>query len=564
MTKNIKKDVCSIRRQTAETSILAFAMIYLKHHLNYKPSKVHLEIYEILQVLLTDRGKSFVLAAPRDFGKSTMITVFYVLFCICFQKERFILLISNTSKMAIRILDNIKSELVNNPLLREDFPEVFEFEGEPKPPRWTRNEIETRTEIKIVALGAGESCRGIRYKQHRPTLIIGDDVEKGNAYSTIESLEKVKDWFRKSVLRLGSNDSNFIVLGTFFHPYCLIGELLDEEKSPDWERRRYQALISFPENEQLWEEFDNIFFYRKEYKAKTGPEAAKKFYDDHAAAMDKGAQSLWAEKWSIPYLMTEKTKDPVVFSSEFQNIPADPKTLPFSMQELHFWSDEFKSVEDLQKFVGEDCCLWGSCDPAMGKGDYTAIVVMLKDNKTQVYYVIHADIRRSSVYDTISDIIALARRYSFSRFIVEANGFQELMVNQLQERCYQEGVPLNVEVVKNSIHKTERIRSMQSVTRLGQLKFSRNHHLLLEQLCFFPMHKLDDGPDALELIVRSFQTLPVMINPVRCEKLNSVQSSVLSGVPNLYGVNFPQVYQWMDDDNKEPPLKSGGPIQYGF
>ena len=514
MNDKYKKEASRIRRENASKSLYAFAKTYLAHHLKSKPSNAHLEIYDKLLNMTIVRAIKYVLAAPREFGKSTTITLVFILYCVCYQKERFIFVVSNTVKLATWILDAIKFELLNNPLLGEDFPELFEFKGEPNPPRWTKYEVETRTGIKVMVMGVGQSCRGVRYQQHRPTLIIGDDLEKGNAYSSIETLEKAKDWFRKSILRLGSQDTNFIILGTYFHPYCLIGELLDDEKSPDWEKGRYRAMLFFPVNGELWEKHENIFYFREEHEGQTGPEAAKKFYDANASAMDNGAVSLWPEKWDIYYLMKEKVIDPVVFSSEFQNVPADPKMLPFAMQELEFWTDEFKSVEDLQKFVGDDYGIFGACDPSMGKGDYSAIVVILKDHKTNTSYVIHADIRRRSVHDTISDIVALAIKYSFTKFVVEGNNFQELMCDQLRDRCRKEGVSLFLDVVKNTTHKEERIRAMQSVTRSKELKFNKNHHLLLEQLCFFPMHSHDDGPDALQMVVeasRGLQKVQVMI-----------------------------------------------------
>ena len=48
----------------------------------------------------------------------------------------------------------------------------------------------------------------------------------------------------------------------------------------------------------------------------------------------------------------------------------------------------------LQKSI-EDVTYACSCDPATGKGDYSAIIVVARDNKTGTLYVIEADIRRS-------------------------------------------------------------------------------------------------------------------------------------------------------------------------
>ena len=299
MFKKVIEEIDQLRRQTAEYSIRAFAMTYLQHHLSLEPSKAHLEVYETLQEISNGRDAKYVLAAPRDFGKSTMITLVYVLYCICYEKEHFIVLASNTSKLSVRILDNVKAELLHNPLLRQDFPELFEFKGKPRPPRWTKNEIETRTGIKVVAIGVTESSRGIRYKEYRPSLIICDDLEKGDAFSSTEAIDKVKVWFDKTTGMMGTTGTNYIVLGTNFHPFCLIGDLLDQEKNPTWRKKVIAALVSEATNTELWERWSNVLNGRAVYNEKSGPEAAGALYDDNKEAMDKGAESVWPKKWSI-------------------------------------------------------------------------------------------------------------------------------------------------------------------------------------------------------------------------------------------------------------------------
>ncbi len=550
MFKKIKKEIDQLRRQNAESSIRAFAMTYLKHHLKLEPSKAHLEVYETLQEISNGRDASYVLAAPRDFGKSTVITLVYVLYCVCFQRERFIVLASNTSKLSIRILDNVKAELIHNPLLREDFPELFEFKGKPRPPRWTKNEIETRTGIKVVAIGVTESSRGIRYKEYRPSLIICDDLEKGDAFSSAEAIEKVKDWFSKTVGMMGTAGTNFIVLGTHFHPYCLIGDLLDQEKSPTWRKKVISALVSEPTNTELWERWSNVLNGRAIYNEKAGPEAGKALYTDNKEAMDAGAESVWPQKWSIYQLKYEQDTSPIVFSSERQNKPIDPKTQIFKMDELHFWSNNYRSPEELIKTL-ENPTYYGACDPSTGKGDPSAIIILARDSKDGLLYVIVADIRIRSINDTINDIVDYARRYYFTKFVIETNVFQLLMADQLRERCLKESISLNIEEVNNGSqsHKTERIQSLHCYTKPGLLQFNKNHRPLLEQMCSFLRTLHDDGPDALQMIVSHIYTPPSGLGGIMSYKIHVTPSIPIRGVPDLRPQMFPHVYR--RDDRKD-------------
>ncbi|MCX5698978.1 MAG: phage terminase large subunit [Candidatus Omnitrophica bacterium] len=498
MISKILKDVSAMRRQTGEASILAFAQTYLKHYLKITPSWAHKEVYGILQQMHRERGMNFVLAGPRDFGKSTLVTLIDVLYSLCYRKERFILILSNTAKLATRMMGNVKSELIGNPLIQADFPEMFEFNEHPKPACWKDNNIETRTGIKVISAGIHEAARGIRYLEHRPSLVIADDVEKGDAYVSLEAIERVKDIFNKTFLRIGTEGTNFIMLGTFFHPYCLLGEYLDSEKHPEWTKRIYRALESFPENQELWQAWSNIYNNRQEYLGQTGPNAALKFYEEHKSEMDKGAKSLWPEKWEVYDLMVKHENDPVVFSSEYQNMPIDPTTQIYKRDELHCWSDDSKGDEDLIRHLSDDLSYVGSCDPSMGS-DYSAITVLVRDNRTKLIYVLVSDIRRRSVSQTIDDIVTYAKRFTFKAFGVESNNFQQVMVDQLKERCKVESVILNIKEIKNTSHKKERIISMQSITRTGGLRFNRNHRLLIDQLCAFPMGAFDDGPDSLHI-----------------------------------------------------------------
>lgn len=550
MFKKLKKEVNELRRQNAESTIQAFAMTYLAHHIKLEPSKAHLEVYQALQDISNGRDAKYVLAAPRDFGKSTMITLVYILYCTCFEKERFIVIASNTSKLATRILDNVKAELLHNPLLREDFPELFESKGKPRPPRWTRDEIETRTGIKVVAIGVTESSRGIRYKEYRPTLIICDDLEKGDAFASIEALEKVKDWFEKTTSMMGTPGTNYIVLGTNFHPFCMIGNLLDSEKNPTWMKKTISALVSEPTNTELWDRWSSIYNGRAEYKEKSGPDAARALYEDNKAAMDAGAESVWSQKWPIYALKCEQDANPFVFSSERQNRPIDPRTQVFKMDEMTFWSDSYRGLEDLLKSL-ENPTFYGACDPSTGKGDPSAIIILARDGKTGTLFVIVADIRQRSINDTINDIVDYARRYYFTKFVVETNVFQTLMAEQLRERCQKAGIALSVEEVNNGpqSHKDERIQSLHGYTKPGAIHFNKNHKAFMEQMLTFPRSLHEDGPDALQMIVSHIYTPPSGIGSPKAFKINVQPSFPLRGVPDLRPQIFPHVYR--RDDRKD-------------
>ena len=171
---------------------------------------------------------------------------------------------------------------------------------------------------------------------------------------------------------------------------------------------------------------------------------------------------------------------------------------------MHFWDDEFRDTQHLIEAIGRRGSFYGACDPSLGrsaKGDYTAIIVLLKDSRTNILYIIAADLIHCTPDQTIQRIIQYADIYRFSQFAVESNNFQQLMVDDLKRRLQNKNHNITIKSLQHSSHKHSRIRSLEPYISQGLLRFSRKHQQLLLQLTQFPLAKNDDGPDALEMAV---------------------------------------------------------------
>ena len=64
MQNNFHKKAYALRRKEAEKSLHAFTLTYLSNHLDFPPSKAHLEIFDELTSMLHERGRKFAIAAP--------------------------------------------------------------------------------------------------------------------------------------------------------------------------------------------------------------------------------------------------------------------------------------------------------------------------------------------------------------------------------------------------------------------------------------------------------------------------------------------------------------------
>jgi predicted phage terminase large subunit-like protein len=116
---------------------------------------------------------------------SSIVSTVFPIWCIVYGKKRFIMLISDTLNSAEDFLTDIKNELLHNELLKRDFPDACG-----KGATWRANEILTRNNIKVLALGTGNQVRGRRFGIHRPDLVVchkeGTKILYNNEWINIE------------------------------------------------------------------------------------------------------------------------------------------------------------------------------------------------------------------------------------------------------------------------------------------------------------------------------------------------------------------------------------------
>lgn len=501
------KQAFAIRRKKAETSAYVFALTYLSDRLKFEPSPAHIKTYDEITSIIHERGGKYAFAGPRGFGKTEVITETSALYGICYGLEKFIVIISGTEEQSVAILSNIKKELTENERIRADFPEIFEQNGMPKPPRWTRHDIITRNGIEVLALSCNQKIRGRKHESCRPTMIILDDVENSDNTFTSEARMNVRDWHTREVMKAGDETTNFFFVGNKLHQDCLLAEYLDLAKHPSWIKRSYPAITSDPARIDLWEDWSKIFNCQKDFLEQKGPEAARMFYEANKAAMDEGARTLWPQRWAYYDLRVTYEEDPMSFNCEMMNQPFDPNKSLFNVDAFHWWNKTYRAYEELVKAFPK-FKFFAGCDPSMGGpglGDYSAIVVLAKDPDTKTMFVVLADIRRRQPHEIVSDIATYQTRFNCEKFGYEANGFQRALIAQIEEEGKKRGIRIPLQPITHSKDKVSRIQSLAPWIRNGTIQFHQEHRLLLEQLRDFPYGKFDDGPDALEVAVELAQ-----------------------------------------------------------
>jgi len=503
-TNLLSTELSRHRHRLGSQSPRVFAEIYMKSNCPLPYSGMHKEIFTLLLQMTKQRKGHLAIAAPRGHAKSTIVSLVYVLWCVLYSKEKLVLIASNTIAQAMALLKDIKHQLENNALIIDDFPEVC-CARKPKP--WRDNRIQLPNGAMIRVYGVGQNPRGIKNDKDRPGLIIADDLENEEQAQSEEQRDKLRSWFRKTLLNTGHPHTNVIVIGTILHQDSLLAALVDRDRGPGWNGSKYKAVEKFSDNPQLWEKWSSIFCSREEYEGNTGLEAAKLYFEANREKMLEGTEVLWPELDSYYGLMViRESAGTRSFQSEKQNEPIDPQQCIFKEEDFVFWDDDYRDVQHLIQSINSRAYFYGACDPSLGKstkGDYTAIVILLRDDNRNINYVIAADLLHCSPSGAIERITGYAEIYEFEKFAIESNNFQELMVDDLERRIVAHGRRLPVHKITSRSNKQSRIASLEPYIKHGNIRFCRKHKQLLDQLTQFPLAKNDDGPDALEMAIQA-------------------------------------------------------------
>ena len=498
----LHRELGLLRREAGESSPLAFARTYLPAHFRLEPSPMHEELFELLAHATLIRGARLAIAAPRGHAKSTIVGLAYILWSICYGREPFIVLVSNTLDQASDSLSHVKEELQHNPRLLEDFSEACEPLGStPAAPRWRREEIITRNGVKVTALGSENKIRGRRHHEHRPTLIVLDDIENESEVRSCEQRRHKELWFHKAVLKSGTDRTNVVLLGTLLHYDSLLAKLIDPKLSPGWTGRKYRAVLSWSSRPELWARWESIYGHGEQHEGRSGPKAAEAYLRDHREEMLEGTEVLWPQLEDYPRLMElQLTEGRLSFLSEKQNEPVNPESCDF----------------EPAYFEGVLVAGWPAhldlkvvaIDPSKGRdarpGDYSARIKLGRDPRDGLLYV-EADLARRPPRQIVDDAIDLWLSWRPDALGLESDAFQSLFLDIFGLVTDERKVTMAVTSLSTEgVPKPVRIRRLDPYLARRMLRFvdGPGTRLLLDQLRYFPQADHDDGPDALELALR--------------------------------------------------------------
>jgi predicted phage terminase large subunit-like protein len=432
------------RMQRAKKDWLYFGKTYLPHYFYDQWAPFHPKMVEAAQI----QEQPVVIGAMAGAGKTSLITVLGALHAVLFRTAPFVVVGSLTEDLAAQFTALVKMELDENERIRQDFGVLKGYW------RWEDRDFATRTGIRVKARGVGQPFRGLRWRQHRPTLVLLDDIEDEELIASPRRVQKALTWLLAVVLpRMEARGWRLILCGNVLSRSGVIGTLLFNPEHADWKRLIFPA------------------------------ETAK-------------GKPTWPERYPAKTLEhLRRVLGWVRYSREFLCAPIDD-THMYQPDKTQFYP--LSRVRDLRDIIVR-------IDPSViesRKGDYKAIVGVGRLPEDHREYVCAVWIRHASVDAMIAACYRIWEQYHPKVFALEANGFQRLLKRDFDAAAKMRGFSLPIKLSTTRENKAVRIERQVALHDSGDLLFCREEGdtpLLLEQLYEWePLGPAkDDGPDAL-------------------------------------------------------------------
>lgn len=218
-----------------------FVKTYFTHLASKPTAKFQVEAANY--VISNDRARA-VFEWARGHAKSTHISLLIPMWILCQNNHTplVMVLVSKSQDSAKQLLSDLQAELLSNELYRADFA-IDKGDG-----IWTDGRFSTSDGSMFIALGRGQSPRGIKKSGRRVNYIVIDDIDDDEMCMNPARVEKATDWClsalygtmdagRGRFVMVGNRIGKKTVLGNmaerpgFFHT---VVNILDKKGKPTW------------------------------------------------------------------------------------------------------------------------------------------------------------------------------------------------------------------------------------------------------------------------------------------------------------------------------------------
>lgn len=452
-----------IRTAITKESHWYFFHLYFAHYVKYPTASFHNEMFNLTE---NEHLGNFFIVAFRGCGKSTILTTSYPIWAILGKpQKKFVLILCQTQSQAKQHMMNLRRELENNALLKNDLGPFKEESDE-----WGSSSLVfSNSNARITACSSEQSIRGLRHNQHRPDLIICDDVEDIASTKTREGRNKTHQWLTSEVIHTGDRNTRLVIVGNLLHEDSLLMRIKEGIDKKDIQGV-FKSYPLIKNGEILWKGKYSTMEDIELEKKKAGNEYAwqREYLLNIVPDEDQVIQRDWIHYYDV---IPEREKDKYGYSTHI---------------EVHIGVDLAISKRDT--------------------ADYTAMVPGLlfeRDNGYEIYILPKVINKRLNFPETVETCKVLNQSYKdaykmYPTFIIEDVAYQKSLPEQLES----EGIPQVKTVRPGNMDKRSRLILTANLIKTGRVRFAREGcEQLINQIVHFGVEKYDDLADAFSNLV---------------------------------------------------------------
>lgn len=464
------------------------AATLFQDHVTRPFSPVHKEIFKVLD---DESIRLAAIAAPRGFGKTTLIGLCYPARKSLFRQCKYIVYVSSTQTEAGAKLKTFAQEITTNELLKSMF-------GNLKGAKWAEEKGELvlcddqGDFCFIQAKGAGSQIRGLKWGRHRPDLIIIDDLEDKEGVENDDTRKKLKEWFFGDVLgaldQAEDSKCRLIVIGTVLHEDSLLANLIDEkeELDPDTLEIDAEAAAQFRKREM--------------------------FHTVRLEACDDNLHSIWPEYMSdasirAKYKAYERRGELDIFYREYRNIVIAKEKATFQDKFFRRYGEHGKWFKDEVAAGLETVVIVDPAKTVNKEAAKTAIIAVgLNTSLPGIFLrdVINENLTPDQIFQEACD---MADRFNTSVIGFDVTGLNNFATYPFEQFISTRGKHYELVELKLTKDKDERIACLAPFYRMYVMYHNEAPHVcgpIEAQLMSFPRSKFKDVMDCLANVIPMF------------------------------------------------------------
>lgn len=241
--------------------------------------------------------------APRNHAKTTIKCFLIPIFQALEEPETYqhYLNVQATMPKAITVNNAIKTEIENNEELREIY-------GNQVGTKWNEMQFELANGVVFTAIGAGQSIRGLNYKNKRPDYIMVDDLYDEEDINNPDQTIKKNEWFWGSLYpaRARSKKCSFHMQGTAINNEDLLEKL---KKQVGWKSKTFQAIKDWDTKDVLWKELNTFDELMQDMENMGSIIFAREMQNERRDETSAIIKNSWLKNWEYDPVEVKFDKD---------------------------------------------------------------------------------------------------------------------------------------------------------------------------------------------------------------------------------------------------------------